>query len=143
MMCPLKTGENEMTDTNNTSAKKRPDYITYAVRSQGDNQGPRYTRIGVAFSLRNGGISVLYDATPLSGQIVLLETDAEKPTAISYGHPTRKPDFEASMVRDAGPGNSFWTEIGVAYRQDGYVSIFCDVVPNGGKIILTQPKVQE
>jgi hypothetical protein len=125
------------------NAKRKPDYIAHAVRSQGGNAGPKYTRIGVGFSLKNGGISVLYDATPLSGQIVLVETDADKPATLSYGHPTRKPDFEASMVRDSGQNNSFWTEIGAAYRQDGYVSVFCDVVPNGGKIILSQPKVQE
>jgi len=31
------------------------------------------------------------------------------------------------MVRDAGD-NAYWTEIGSAWRQDGYVSIQLDVV---------------
>jgi hypothetical protein len=128
---------------NETTGKKRPDYIAYAVRSQGGDAGPKYTRIGVAFNLRNGGLSVLYDAVPLSGQIVLLDINAEeKPQAISYGSPTRKPSFEASMVRESGH-DSYWTEVGAAWRQDGYVSIQLEVVPTGGKLILTQPKERD
>src|SRR5260221_10420804 len=86
--------EEYMSNESNTT-KKRPDFIAYAVRTQAENAGPKYTRIGVGFNLKSGGVSVLYDATPLSGQIVLLDlgTD-EKPTAISYGSPSRKPSFE-------------------------------------------------
>src|SRR5712692_8050519 len=117
------------TTTETGTAKKRPDYLAYAVHSQGGAAGPKYTRFGVGFTCRNGSISVMYDATPLSGQIVLLGIDhEEKPTAISYGHPTRKADFEACMVREAGPKNSFWTPVSAAYRQDGYISILLDVV---------------
>jgi hypothetical protein len=126
------------------ATRKRPDYIAHAVRSQGGDAGPRYTRIGVAFNLKNGGISVLYDATPLSGQIVLLDIgNEEKPTAISYGSPVRKPSFEVSMVRDSADGKGYWTEVGSAWRQDGYVSIQLEVVPTSGKIVLTQPKERE
>jgi hypothetical protein len=117
--------------------KKRPDYLAFAVRPQAGG-GPKYIRIGVGFTYKNGSIGVMYDATPLSGQIVLLGPDGAKPATLSYGAPTRKPDFEASMVREAN-GNSFWTEIGVAYRQDGYVSILLDVVPHG-KLVLSVPK---
>ena len=124
--------------------KRKPDYIAFAVRSQGSNAGPKYTRIGVGFNLKNGGVSVLYDATPLSGQIVLLDIGInEKPTAISYGSPVRKPSFEVSMVRDGAGDNSYWTEVGSAWRQDGYVSIQLEVVPTTGKIILTQPKERQ
>lgn len=130
--------------SDNTSNKKRPDHIAYAVRSLGGAGGPKYTRIGVAFNLKNGGISVLYDAIPLSGQIVLLDIgNEEKPTAISYGSPVRKPSFEVSMVRDGAGDNSYWTEVGSAWRQEGYLSIQLEVVPTGGKIILTQPKERE
>jgi len=129
---------------NETTTRKRPDFIAYAVRTQADNAGPKYTRIGVGFNLKSGGVSVLYDATPLSGQIVLLAmgTD-EKPKAISYGSPLRKPSFEVSMVRDGAGDTSYWTEVGSAWRQDGYVSIQLEVVPTGGKIILTQPKERQ
>ena len=84
----------------------------------GRQRRPEYTRIGVGFDLKNGGISVLYDAVPLSGQIVLLDiaTD-EKPTAISYSSPTRKPSFEVSMVRDGSGDNSYWTGVGNAWRR--------------------------
>ncbi|MGL4554483.1 MAG: hypothetical protein ACRC33_25245 [Gemmataceae bacterium] len=131
-----------MTDNNtNTTGRKRPDFIAYAVRGQGGDAGPKYTRIGVAFTLKSGGLSVLYDATPLSGQIVLLGLDQEeKPAAIHYGSPVRKPDFEASMVRDGQGDSSYWTEVGSAWKQDGYVSIQLEVVPTGGKVILTSPR---
>jgi hypothetical protein len=130
--------------SDNTSNKKRPNHIAYAVRSQAENAGPKYTRIGVGFDLKNGGISVLYDAVPLSGQIVLLDIGTEeKPTAISYGSPTRKPSFEVSMVRDGSGDKGYWTDVGSAWKQDGYVSIQLEVVPTGGKLILTQPKERQ
>ncbi len=125
-----------MSNESNTTRRK-PDYLAFAVRSV-SGQGPHYTRIGVGFNHKNGGIGVMYDAIPLSGQIVLIEPDAEKPATISYGEPTCKPDFEANMVRDAG-NNSFWTEIGSAYRQEGYISILLDVVPTS-KLVLSLPK---
>lgn len=124
---------NETTTTN----RRKPDYLAFAVRPA-SGQAPVYIRIGVAFNHRNGGIGVMYDAVPLSGQIVLIETDVEKPGTLSYGTPTRKPDFEANMVRESG-GSSFWTEIGSAYRQDGYISVLLDVVP-ASKLVLSLPK---
>jgi hypothetical protein len=124
---------------NTNQAKKRPDYAAYAVLSQGNNAGPKYTRIGVGFNYKNGGIGVIYDAIPLSGQIVLLGIDQEeKPTAISYGHPSRKADFEACMVRGDGD-KSFWTTVGEAYRQDGYISVLLEAVPPQ-KLVLSIPK---
>jgi len=69
-------------------------------------------------------------------------TDA-KPAAISYGSPVRKPSFDVSMVRDGSGDTSYWTEVGSAWRQDGYVSIQLEVVPTAGKIILTKPKERE
>src|SRR5271156_2408011 len=104
-----------MTNDSNTTSKRRPDFIAYAVRSQAENAGPKYTRIGVGFTYKNGGIGIMYDAIPLSGQIVLVAPDAEKPTAVSYGSPVRKPDFEASMVREGNGDKSFWTEVGSAW----------------------------
>jgi len=74
---------------NDNTGKETPDFIAYTVRSQ--NAGPHYTRIGVGFHLKNGGISVLYDAAPLSGQIVLLASA-----------PTRSPRRSATA---APPGN--------------------------------------
>jgi hypothetical protein len=122
------------------NTKKTLDFIAFAVRSHGDNAGPKYTRIGVGFNLKKGDISVLFDAIPLSGQIVLLDRDNDaKPTAISYGSPTRKPSFEASMVRGEGD-KAFWTAFGAAYRQEGYLSILLDVVATSGKLILTLPR---
>jgi len=45
------------------------------------------------------------------------------------------------MVRESG-SNSFWTEIGSAYRQEGYISIQLDVVP-ASKLVLSLPKERE
>ena len=126
-----------MSNEPNTTGRRKPDYLAYAVRPV-SGQAPHYTRIGVAFHHKNGGIGVVYDAVPLSGQIVLIEPDAEKPATLSYGEPSRRPDFEANMVRESG-GSSFWTEVGSAYRRDGYVSILLDVVP-ANKLVLSPPK---
>ncbi len=127
--------------SDNNTKKRTPDFIAHTVKSQGGNAGPKYTRIGVGFTLKNGGISVLYDGIPLSGQIILLDSGSdEKPATISYGSPTRKPSFEVSMVRNGSGDNSFWTTIGAAYRQEGYISILVDVVPINGKLILTLPR---
>lgn len=97
----------------------------------------------MGFNLRNGGISVLYDAVPLSGRIVLLGLDQDKPAVIGYGGNGRKPSFDASMVRDGNGGESSWVEIGSAWREDDHVAIQLEVVPTGGKVVLTQPKERE
>ena len=128
-----------MSDTTN-QGKKRPDFIAHAVRSQGNNLGPKFTKIGVGFTLKNGGVSVLYDASPLSGQIVLVAIDDELPGTISYSHPNQGRSFEVSMVREGKGGDSFWTEVGSAWRQEGYLSIQLEVVPTSGKVILTSPR---
>lgn len=122
--------------TEQTTITKKPSHIAYAVRAQGGNVGPLYTKIGVAFPTKSGGFSVMYDAMPLRPQIVLIEPDADKPAEISYGPPTRRADYQASMVRD---GSKFWTTVGAAYLQEGYVSIFLDAIPHG-KFILSLPK---
>jgi hypothetical protein len=124
-----------------SSAKRKPDYVAHAVRTRGGNLGPKFTRIGVAFNHKNGGIGVMYDDTPLSGQIVLVGPDAELPSAISYSPPTRRPDFDACMVREAGD-KSYWTEVGAAYRQEGHVNVHLEVVPHG-KLVLSVPKDRE
>jgi hypothetical protein len=131
-----------MSDNTNTQtgkAKKRPDYLAYAVISQGGAAGPRYIRIGVGFIYKKGAVGVNYDATVLNGHLILVGIDDELPTTISYGHPTRKQDFDACMVREAGPDKSFWTNVGTAYRQEGYISILLDVVPDK-KLVLSVPK---
>ena len=128
-----------MSDTTTTPKKKTPDYIAFAVRSRA-GESPKYTRIGVGFTYRNGSIGVVYDAIPLSGQIVLLDMEASKPSTISYSHPNHKHDFEVSMVKEGSGDKSFWTDVGIAYRQDGYLSILLDVVPTGGKIVLSTPR---
>lgn len=65
--------------------KKRPDHIAYAVRPQNRNAGPKYTWMGVASATKNGGYSVLDDAGPLDGKIVLLDYGQDnKPVAINY-----------------------------------------------------------
>lgn len=128
-----------MTD-NISKAKKRPDFIAYAARSRGKNQPIALIRIGVGFSLKNDGVSVLYDALPLSGQIALvpIETD-ELPDFLPEAHEAVNPDFEASMVRDNG-NDSYWTKVGAAWRVSGCIITYLEVMPTSGKIILTVPK---
>jgi hypothetical protein len=127
-----------MSDAPNNT-KRKPEYIAFAVRSQ--ESGPKYTRIGVGFTLKNGGISVLYDAQPVQPQIVLVNADGDKPATLSYSHPAARANFDACMVRDAGE-QSYWSKVGGAWKQDGYISIHLDAIPHG-KLILSVPKEQE
>src|SRR5665213_3347832 len=87
---------------NDTTARKRPDFIAHAViPGTGENQ-TRFIRIGVGFSLKNGGISILTDGIALSGHIILVGIDAELPSlnGFKHGTPMHAPHFVASMVRD-------------------------------------------
>ena len=127
-----------MTEATNTTKKRRPDFLAYAVVPGNET---KFTRIGVGFRLKNDGVSVLTDALTLSGHIILVEIDGELPSLNGFSHSTgaSAPHFVASMVRDAG-NDSFWTDIGHAHKRDGYISIQAAVLPFSGKIILTTPK---
>ena len=51
--------------------------VAWAVRSTGDGGKSSWSRIGVSFENKDGSESVLLDAVPLSGKIVL--QDPKKP----------------------------------------------------------------
>jgi hypothetical protein len=125
--------------TEQKPAKKRPDYVAHAVAPDGN--GYRFIRIGVGFNLKNGGVSLLTDAAALSGHVLLVGIDDELPSLDGFKNapPARGHQLVASMVRDNG-NESYWTDIGQAYRQDGYTSVFVAVWPGANKIILSQPK---
>jgi hypothetical protein len=124
--------------TNETAKKRRPDYLAYAVIPGNETS---FVRVGVGFTLKNDGVSVLTDALALSGHLILVDIDGEVPSLNGFSHSdgTSAPHFTASMVRDGGK-ESYWTEIGHAHRRDGYISISAAVLPISGKIILTVPK---
>ncbi|MBY0458185.1 MAG: hypothetical protein K2V38_12655, partial [Gemmataceae bacterium] len=107
-----------------TPAKKRPDYIAYIPQpSRATGHLPRLIRAGCAFTYRNGSIGVLFDLTPLAGQIVLVGIDEEVPAEVRTAPPLAAPQFEVNHVRDTG-GDSFWQVVGDAYREDGAISLF-------------------
>lgn len=57
--------------TNNTqSTGKKPTLVAYQVREAGNSNG-FWTRIGAAWSNKNGGFTIQLDAVPLDGRIVL------------------------------------------------------------------------
>lgn len=129
--------------TEQKPAKKRPDYTAHAVVPGSGDTPTRFIRIGVGFNLKNGGVSVLTDAAALSGHVILVGIDGEPPAlnGFKHGAPLHAPHFTASMVRDNG-NESYWTDIGQASRQDGYLSVHVAVWPTAGKIILSQPREQ-
>lgn len=49
---------------------KRPDYVVSTVVDAGDGQS-RWREIGVAFASDKGTVTVLLDALPVSGKLVL------------------------------------------------------------------------
>lgn len=50
---------------------KRPDYVVSVVTDVGDDNKPRWREVGVAFTSDKGTITVLLDAVPLTGKLVL------------------------------------------------------------------------
>ncbi len=63
----------------------KPTHKVLAVsdRSDSDNGNKSYwTRIGAAWPAKNGrGLSIVLDALPLNGRLVVLEVDDEEPPA--------------------------------------------------------------
>ncbi len=60
-----------MTDSETTTANKKPDFVAYSVRQRKENKA-KWTEIGVAFRHKDGnGFDILIDVAPLSGKIVL------------------------------------------------------------------------
>ena len=131
-----------MSDNTNTDTKRnKPDYAAYSLHTSSD--GTKWTRIGVAFTYKNGGIGILYDAIPRDHRIHLRERDRKPGGAANVGDgiPARKPEFEASNVREGKGDKSFWDRIGSGYRQeDGDITVLCEVIPLSGKIVLSVPK---
>jgi hypothetical protein len=57
----------------------KPTYVAYsAVPQSGDSAKTRWREIGAAFAGQKGTLTVLLDAVPLSGKIVLLPPDMPK-----------------------------------------------------------------
>jgi hypothetical protein len=53
-------------------AKKKPAYVAYNVREQGEGKKAKFTEIGVAFPHKdNKGFDILLDAMPFAGRITL------------------------------------------------------------------------
>jgi hypothetical protein len=130
-----------MSENANTTAKKKPDYAAYSLHTT--SEGTSWTRIGVGFTYKNGGIGILYDAIPRDNRILLRELDRKPGGAANVGDgiPARKPDFEACNVRETQNDKSFWDRIGSGYAQeDGDITVLCEVIPLSGKIVLSVPK---
>lgn len=129
-----------MTDQPTAPAKKRPDYIAYIPQpGRAAGQPPRLVRAGCAFTYKNGSIGVLFDLTPLAGQLVLAAIDAEPPAEVRTTPPVGGPQWEVNHVRDTG-SDSFWSGIGDAYRDGEVISLFAAAWPRDGKVVLTQPR---
>lgn len=130
-----------MSDNATTNVRKKPDYAAYSLHVT--SEGTSWTRVGVGFTYKNGGIGILYDAIPKDHRFHLRELDRKAGGAanLSDGIPARKPDFEACNVREAAGDKSFWDRIGSAYAQeDGDIVVLCEVIPLSGKIVLSVPK---
>ncbi len=124
--------------TENTKAKRRPDYRVSAVAPGAGGGAPQFIRVGVGFKLaKSGGISVLCDGIALSGHLVLTGLDDELPPLEGFGHglPQRPADFVASVGRDTGK-DTFWTDIGAGYRHDTHIGVHAAVLPSAGKFVL-------
>ena len=68
---------NETTTSNNKASGKKPDFVAFSIRERGENKA-KWTEIGVAFRNKDGGFTVLFDAVPLSGKIVLRAAESKE-----------------------------------------------------------------
>lgn len=123
-----------------TTPKKKPDYAAYSIHVT--SEGTRWTRMGVGFSYKNGGIGILYDAIPKDNRIHLRPLDHKPGGAANLSSgPVRKGDFDVCNVRETSGDKSFWDRIGSAYSQEnGDIIAICEVIPLSGKIVLSVPK---
>ncbi len=125
-------------ETETANAKRRrPDYIAHAVVPASAPTGTRFIRMGVGFNLKKGGVSVLCDGVALSGHVILTAIDDDLPPleGFSHGHPPRAGDFIASLGRDSGR-ETYWTDLGQAWKYDTHISVHAAVFPAAGKFVL-------
>lgn len=59
--------------SNNVTEKKKPAFYVYAAEQGRDKT--RFTKIGAAWNIKEGGLSVQISAVPLDGRLVLFKTD--------------------------------------------------------------------
>ncbi len=66
-------------------AARRPDFIAYAV-TQTTGRSARWREVGVAFwNRQDSALTVLFDAVPLSGRLVLAPPRTAEPVAPAVG----------------------------------------------------------
>ena len=68
---------------NDSSTKRKPDYAAYSLHTT--SEGTRWTKIGVAFTQKNNGIGILYDAIPQGHRIQLRQLDRKPGGAAHVG----------------------------------------------------------
>ena len=87
-----------------SETKRKFDVV--ATKTVGDKS--YYTRIGVAFPLEKGpGFSVLFDALPTNGRVLIVPERGEGPSEDSNGNGARRP---AAPSPERGSGPRFRTE---------------------------------
>ena len=57
-------------------AGKKPDYAVYVSEKNGDDNF--YTRIGSAWNVSKGGVSIKLKAVPIDGNLVLFQPKADE-----------------------------------------------------------------
>lgn len=65
--------------TTATSSSKKPSHIAYHVRDTGNGKS-FWNRVGVAWSNKNGGLTVQLESVPLDGRVVCQPADKPAPT---------------------------------------------------------------
>ena len=63
-----------MTDSNSKPAAKTPSHAAYSVREIGNGKN-FWTKIGAAWTNKDGGFTVQLDCVPLDGRIVCTPAD--------------------------------------------------------------------
>ena len=67
-----------MTNTNSDAkTARKPSHTAYSIRER-EGKEAKWTEIGVAFRNKDGGFTVLFEAVPLTGKIVLRAPESKE-----------------------------------------------------------------
>ncbi|OUT90173.1 MAG: hypothetical protein CBB87_10450 [Micavibrio sp. TMED27] len=93
-----------MSEKENDSVGRKPDYIAYSVRDTHDGKG-NWNKVGAAWGHRDGqGIDLQLDATPVDGRVTLRELRDERMN--SYEDERQAEISERSSERKEGRGRA-------------------------------------
>lgn len=91
-----------MSEKENNSAGKKPDYIAYSVRDTRDGKGD-WNKVGAAWEHRDGqGFDLQLDAAPVDGRVTLRELREDRMNSYADERQAENPERSSERTADRG-----------------------------------------